>query len=406
MRPEPARRIGLLAAGVASVLLLWGPGGCAAEPGGPAVSGSYSFWPVPPAEPRVQFLRSFNSSEDVQAGRAGALSRLVFGDDSETASAIRKPYGVEMRGGRIYVCDTRGQSLVVLDLEKREMRLVGVSGLNRLSNPVDVAVADDGEIYVADNQRGSVMVFDARERFARAIGGEGFRPVGVAVHGERLYVCNLSSQVVEVFDRRSGQRVATIGEVGDEDGQFRVPLGIDTDAAGNVYVVDMMRCRLQKFSADGELIGAAGALGDVAGSFSRPKQVAVDRDGIVYVVDAAFQNVQMFDEEFRLLMSFGAAGGFPGAMNLPAGICVADDGLGYLAGLAHPGFEPRRVILVTNQFGPSKVSAYALGMRRGEWSVSQLSASATDVATGAGTNPESQRLQIPVEEEPVEQDGR
>ena len=78
-------------------------------------------------------------------------------------------------------------------------------------------------------QRGGVLVFDQRERYARTIGHEDFRPVGLAVHADRLYVCNLASQVVEVFDRHSGARLGTIGGIGDEDGQFRVPLGIDTD---------------------------------------------------------------------------------------------------------------------------------------------------------------------------------
>ena len=35
------------------------------------------------------------------------------------------------------------------------------------------------------------------------------------------------------------------GSVGDEDGQFRVPLCVETDRDGNVFVSDMMRCRIQ-----------------------------------------------------------------------------------------------------------------------------------------------------------------
>lgn len=358
----------------------------------------YAFWPVAPAEPRVQFVRSLRSSRDVASSGGGAFSRLVFGPETEEAVAIQKPYGLTMRGGRIYVCDSRNNAVTVLDLPKKEARLIGVTGFNRLSNPVDVAIADDGMIYVADNQRGGVLVFDQRERFARAIGHDTFRPVGVAVHGDRLYACNLQDQVVDIFDRHSGERLGVIGSVGDADGQFRVPLGIDVDRHGDVYVMDMMRCRLQKFSPDGELIGAVGAMGDVAGSFARPKQVAVDSEGLVYVVDAAFQNVQMFNDRFELLMSFGAGGDFPGSMNLPAGICIAEtpEDLKQVTDDTHPGFKPQRLILVTNQFGPNRVAVYAIGERREGWSVAQLSASSA-VSSGAGANPEAERLQIPVE---------
>lgn len=390
----------LAAAAAASAALL---GGCGTSgPTRPEVTGQYAFWPVPPADPHIQFLQSFASAEDLTGERQGALSAMVFGEEDDSRSAINKPYGVDMRDGRIYICDIRRNGVVVLDLAKDEMRLVGVTGFNSLANPVDVEVADDGMIYVADNERKAVLVFGADERFIKVIGHDDLRPVGLTVHGNRLYVCNLDMQHVEIYDRQTGEQIGTIGEVGEEDGQFRVPLGIDTDPEGNVYVVDMMRCRLQKFSPEGEFIGAVGAMGDFAGGFARPKQVAVDRDGIIYVVDAAFNNVQMFDNQFRLLMHFGAAGAFSGAMNLPAGICVDDDGARYFTDRLHPGFAAERVILVTNQFGPAKVSAYALGERRAGWSVADLTANAQEITTGTGVNPEAERLQIPPEaEEPV-----
>jgi hypothetical protein len=158
----------------------------------------------------------------------------------------------------------------------------------------------------------------------------------------------------------------------------------------------MMRCRLQKFDPEGKLLLATGSQGDTAGSFARPKQIAVDRDGIVYVIDAAFQNVQMFDDQFQVLMHFGAAGEFPGAMNLPAGICVSDEGLELFKDRAHPGFKPIRIIAVSNQFGPNKVSIYLLGERRPEYSLADLNASAANIDLGMGEqSPEMKRIQSP-----------
>jgi hypothetical protein len=114
----------------------------------------------------------------------------------------------------------------------------------------------------------------------------------------------------------------------------------------------------------------------------------------------------MFDSDFRLLMHFGAAGAFSGSMDLPAGICVSEDAVPYFADRLHPGFAAQRVILVTNQFGPAKVSAYALGERRAGWSVSDLTANAQDVTSGTGANTEASRLQIPEgAEEPIGEEG-
>ncbi len=387
----------LLACAALGPLIL---GGCAGTgeggkgEGAPApVTGSYAFWPLFPDEPRLQYLRSLDGSDDVSPSKSSGIERLVFGPEAEQAASIEKPYGVAMRDGKIYVCDMRGGALMVMDLRKKQTRLVGVSGVNRLSHPVGVAVADDGRIYVADNERGAVLVYDAQERYTEALGFPGFKPVSLAVHGDRLYACDMAGQAIQVFDRASGERLGTIGTVGDEDGQFRLPLGVATDTAGNVYVSDMMRCRVQKFSPEGRFLAGVGTVGDFAGSFARPKHLAVDAEGIVYVVDAAFQNVQLFDAELRLLMAFGSSGEFPGSMNLPAGVCVAEEGVELFEDRLHPGFEARRLVLVTNQFGPDKVAVYALGGLRPGYTAADLARAAAPVSAGVGTTEERLRLQ-------------
>jgi sugar lactone lactonase YvrE len=371
----------------------------------PSVTGQYAFWPMPPADPHLQFLQPITSRDDVATKSRSVLDTMVFGEEDQQTSAINKPYGVDMRDGRLYVCDMRNRTLVVLDFKKHQMRLIGATGFNALTHPVDVEVADDDMVYVADNERNAVFVFDANEKYVKVIGHDEFRPVGLATFGDRLYVCNLDLQIVEIFNRFTGESLGSIGEVGDEDGQFRVPLGIDTDIEGNVYVVDLMRCRLQKFSPDGDLLAAVGTYGDAPGSFVRPKHIAVDSDGIVYVVDAAFQNVQMFDSQFRLLMHFGAGGNFAGAMNLPAGICVDETSVEYFTDELHPGFDAKRLVIVTNQFGFSKVGAYAMGERREGWSIAELTANAADIELGVGANPEALELQTQLEEPAEEPAG-
>jgi hypothetical protein len=376
------------AAGLSPLILLaLVLGGCASGGAAPRAEakGVYSFWPLAPAEPRIQFVKAFQSSLDVTQERQSAFQDLVFGAESADAAAIEKPYGVEIRDGKIYVCDIRRPGLAVLDLRTRQMRLVGVQGVNRLAHPVDVAVADDGYIYIADNERNVIVVYNPQERYETAFGRQGLRPVSVAVHEDRLYVCDLEGQRIEIMNRRTGEKIGEFGSVGDGEGQFRVPLCVETDRQGFVYVSDMMRSRLQKFTPDGQFVAAFGQLGDVAGSFARPKQLAVDNDGIVYVVDAAFQNVQMFNDEFSLLMSFGSAGEYPGAMNLPVGISVSDEGVDLVKDLIHPGFDAYRLVVVTNQFGPFKVAMYALGMRKDGWSVAQLHANSLAEA-GVGQN--------------------
>lgn len=369
-------------------------GGCDSGPSGPVkpqANGKFSFWPVYPDEPRVQFVRAFNGSTDL-SGEGSTFDKLVFGQKADDTSAIKKPYGIAYRDGKIYICDIRDKSLTILDLRKKQTRLVGSSGITPLNHPVDVAIADDGMIYVADNAQGAVVVYSADERYAMAFGRPNFKPISVAVSGDKLYVCDMPTQVVEILDRHTGKQIGTIGAVGDEDGQFRLPLCVRTDKAGDVFVVDMMRCRVQKFSADGRFLKGVGTLGDYAGAFVRPKHMAVDSDGIVYVVDAAFQNVQMFNNDLELLMSFGAAGSFPGAMNLPVGVCTGDTGLDMFKDFIHPGFNAKRLVIVANQFGGSKIAVYALGERDSGYPLADLQKSANDISQGVGASPDQLRM--------------
>lgn len=365
-----------------SVIALTGCSG--ASSAGPAKHTSFAFWPLPPDEPRIQFVRSFQTSADLSDKRPSRLDEIIFGKDNPRDTSIDKPYGVEMRNGRIYVCDIRYPALTVLDLTNKQMRRIGTTGINHLTHPVDVAVADDGWVYVVDNDRNAVLVYDENERYAKTLGHKGLKPIAAAVHGERLYVCDITAQHIVILDRHSGELLGTFGSVGDGDGQFRVPLSIDIDAQGYVYVSDMMRCRVQKFSPDGGFISGFGELGDYAGSFARPKQLAVDSEGIVYVVDAAFQNVQMFNKDYELLMSFGSAGAYPGAMNLPVGVCVSDERLELVKDDIHEGFIPTRYVVVTNQFGFGKVNIYALGHLRKGWTVADLEPASVTVNAGVG----------------------
>jgi DNA-binding beta-propeller fold protein YncE len=354
--------------------------------------GQYTFWPLAPSEPRIQFVKTYRSGFDLRGQTQTGFEDLIFGAESEDVSAIEKPYGVEVADGKIYVCDIRRPALTVLDIKKRQVRLIGTQGSNRLAHPVDVAVAPDGMIYVADNERRAVLVYGPDERRVNTFGIEGWKPVSLAVHGDRLYVCDLESQRVVIMDRGTGSMIREFGGAGGEAGQFRVPIGVETDRDGFVYVSDMMQARVQKFTPDGDYLTQFGELGDYAGSFARPKQLAVDEDGIIYVVDAAFQNVQMFNDEFALLMSFGSAGTYPGAMNLPVGISVTSEGVDAYKDLFHPGFVPKRIIAVTNQFGPQKVSVYALGEREDGWTVAQLHSS-SNAAAGVGRNEQLTVLQ-------------
>jgi hypothetical protein len=343
------------------LILIAGVTGCAAKKA-PVVTAqrSYAFWPPPPDEPRIQFITAYNSSKDI-APTKSSFQETLYGKEEESSLDVAKPYGVAMWDGRIYVTDIRGAGIVVLDLKKKQTRVMGSTGTGAVRKAVDITVSDDGLKYVADPGQSSIVVFDAEERFLQIFPLKGARPVGVCVYKDMLYVADFKSQSVLVLERKTGKQVRTIGEKGGDDGQFIQPIKVAADKDGNIYVSDVMKCRVQKFSPDGKLLQAFGEPGNRPGNFVRPKHLDVGSDGILYVADAAYNNVQLFDEEGKVMMYFGSAGPHPGAMNLPAGLDINEKDLDLFKDYIHPAFKAERLIVVTNQFGDAKISLYAMG---------------------------------------------
>ncbi|MBL4699918.1 MAG: hypothetical protein JKX85_01545 [Phycisphaeraceae bacterium] len=356
--------------------------GCVSSPQATKTdSTSYAFWPPYPDEPHIQFLTSYSKASDVVATKSG-LDELIYGKEVQLDLPINKPYGIAMYDGKIYICDLRNDCVVILDLRNKQTLAMGSKGAQKLQSPSDIAISADGYKYVADVGKGTIVVFDPQERFVTSLGPKNFKPTGVALYNDELYVSDFISQTVLVMDRHNGTIIRTIGSPGSEPGQFVKPLGIDVDKDGNIFVADVLKCQVYKFKPDGTYESTFGAISDRIGGLVRPKQITVDPDGIIYVVDAAFQNVQLFNSEGNLYTFFGSPGTHPGAMNLPAGICTYDGDLDLFAQYIHPDFQAKRLILVTNQFGANKISVYALGELKPGKTVKDISGSSGIVPSG------------------------
>lgn len=364
-------------------------GGCAAKT--VETTQPFAFWPPYPDEPRIQYLCSFQSSANLEQKKS-ALDELVYGKEVQQVQQLAKPYGVDMIDGKIYVCDLRSGAVTVLDLRKQQTLVIGKSGGMTLQTPTDIAISPDGTKYVADIGRAAIFVFDANDRVVGTFELPEWRPVGVAVYENELFVCDFTNQCVQVMDRQSGNVIRKIGSPGTESGQFVRPLGISIDDHGYLYVADVLNCRLQKFERNGKVVNAFGMISANVGGMVRPKHIDVDREGTIYVVDAAFQNVQLFDQLGRVYTFFGSAGSHPGAMYLPAGITVHDGDLDLFQKYVHPAFEAKRLVLVTNQFGDNKVAVYALGQLKPGMTIKDIESSKDVVRLGTTEDPNKNQI--------------
>lgn len=326
------------------------------------------FFPSAPEKPRLQFLRSFSGPADLGVSGSGGFERFVLGKE-QRQQGITTPYGLAIADGTIYVCDVGQRRVEMLDLRNRSFGYLTED--RRLVNPVNICVEDDGTKYVTDPTVGAVFVFDAANVLKAILGRElQISPLDVAVRGPNCYVTDFKSNQVVVMDKATGEEVGRIGQAGDADDQFLLIGDLAFGPQGHLYVTDKLRAKVFEFDPAGELVRTLGRLGDNIDEFVRPKGIAVDQEGRIWVVDAGVsitggmwstEVAKIYDQEGRLLLFFGGPGNLPGMMNLPAQIVLDDDNVGLFEPYAVRGARIEFLVLITNQYGPNKVSVYGFG---------------------------------------------
>lgn len=332
--------------------------GCS-TPQTPVAEKESIFFPPPPAEPRLQFLVSYSSSKDLGENTGGKFASFVVGE-APPPKLIIKPYGLAISAGKLYVCDTIANAIEVLDLEKRQMSYFSPQGQGQLRKPVNISIDRDGTRYVADTIRGQVLIYSRDNKYVEAMGKRGeMKPTDVAIGEDRLYITDLVNRVVRVYDKATRQALFTIPrDPNEEEGKLFSPTNLALDSQGRLHVSDTGAFRILQFDGEGKYLRSIGNLGDRPGEMSRPKGIAVDREGRIYVVDAAAQVVQVFNSEGELLLFFGVPNASAASLDLPAQVVVDYENVDLFKQYVAPGFQLEFLVLVTNQYGPRKVSIY------------------------------------------------
>jgi hypothetical protein len=320
------------------------------------------FYPPLPQQPRLQFLMSITSEDDI--GKEKSAFREFLLGETKSMKQVSRPYDIVAVPGKIYVSDRTFRKILVIDFDKMEFDFIKDQAEGSLDQPAGIWITPSKYKYIADFGRKQVVVFDEKDEFVKAYGKEGQfnKPLDVAVHGKKMYVADFNEHHIAVVDLDTGETLQTIGGSGAEPGKMHRPSHVDIDTKGNLYVNDSFNFRVQKFNSDGQYVKQFGYLGDTLGGFARPKGIAVDTDGYLYAVDTAFENVQIFENESALLvLFFGEFGPNPGSMYLPNSIYIDYENIKYFQKYVDENFTIKYLVYVGNMLGEHKINVYGFG---------------------------------------------
>lgn len=315
------------AAAILSLFLL-----ISCERGHCAEEESALFWPPPPAEMRISFVKSVYSPQDIgiKAGLFKKLKSIITGEEKDL---LNKPIAVAVDSQKtIFICDSGKPALYILrQKEKQYKKITEING-EKLISPVGITVSDNGFVFISDSVLKKVFCLDGGGRFKFSVGGDNkfLRPTGMTVSKDRLYVADTTAHSILMFDLK-GNFVGEFGRRGKGPGEFNYPASIAADKEGKIYVVDALNFRIQVFDADNKFLYSIGQAGDSSGSFSRPKGIAVDSFGHIYTTDGIFDNLQIFNQKKEFLLSLGESGQKDGEFWIPSGIAIDKDNYIYIA---------------------------------------------------------------------------
>ncbi|WP_221469287.1 L-dopachrome tautomerase-related protein [Cohnella nanjingensis] len=280
------------------------------------------------------------SNNRIQILNADNSFNTKFGAGGTANEQFNGPYGVAVDTvhSRIYVVDSGNHRIQAFDLSGNFQWGMGSgtqwfagasapapvsgSGSKYFTNPVGIAVnptlnklyvTDTGNdrVYMIDLSTYSTTTFGSRRQ---VVNGKLLRSAGLDIDASgNLYAMDIFNSTVQVFDP-SGAYLRKIGGFGSGQGQLNYPNGITLDSTGRVNVVDSFNSRVTIFNNDGTSPSTGwsfGSYGSGNGQFDNPMYMAIDTNGRYLVAEWNNNRVSIFnaDKTFYGTIPVGQASG-------------------------------------------------------------------------------------------------
>ena len=269
------------------------------------------FWPPPPLEPQVEFIKTYQTTKDMLEGWLPNMVYELTGGNSEM---LRQPVSVSGDNkGKIYLSDSVLEKIFVFDFDEKTLSLYG--NRTKLELPYGLSHDSKGNLYVVERKGGRVQVFNRNQENLFSFGkGELNEPARIAIDEERgrIYVADYKDHQIKVFSL-DGRFIQVIGgEKGVRsgiEGEFNRPNGMAVDRTGDLYVCDQLNARIQVFDSTGALLRVFGTRSNQINDFESPTEIEFDKFGNLWIVDGRKGAIITYSvtPEFRFLFAtYGA----------------------------------------------------------------------------------------------------
>lgn len=278
-------------------------------------------WPVPPAQPRLEFIRTFSSEIDLLPNRKERVLATINKKGAE--QEIYFPFGLSTAGEQqVILADQDQRALRQYDLQTGKVKLI--AGSDILQAPLDLQSTADGSLYLIDQNR--ILKIPASGEIRILVPDQQLtNPAYLAINPQlqRLYVSDSKENHIRAFDLE-GQPLFTFGKAGQGKGELFAPQGMAIDNSGQIFVADYFNARIQVFDADGNYLRQFGQRGNGPADFEGPKDLAFDSEQQLHIVDSRRNALLTYSPQGELLLVTGGGTGtaHPLGFSAPANIYI------------------------------------------------------------------------------------
>ena len=264
------------------------------------------------------------------------ISPVKLGERVHCMEQLKHPYSVAISSqSQLFVTESGGDSIQKFRRRGEDVAAEIFAAFHQTKSPTGMAVDGDGFCYIVNSSTHTLAKFNKHGELMAEVGGEGsergefYHPSGVAVVGERVYVCDRKNNRIKVYSRDL-KLLEVFGTQGCGEGELNWPYNIASDEGGLLYVADTDNHRIQVFDECRKFLHSFGSCGNEEGSLMRPTGVCVGKNGHLYVTEYSNHRVSVFARDGSFVTSFGSHGSGRGQFCYPVGITIDCDGFVYI----------------------------------------------------------------------------